>query len=310
MVTPLSSNPAWNLRLVTSRKYWQAVWQDRVFGMIRREFVAAVVVVFLRLSTAAGSSVGMVVDEAEILAFSGDTDSDPRALAVLSDGRLVFFEDEPGAGGAEDSVILADYSGHAGALEHHGSGRGLPPVYSPMTGNFLWGPPEREPTTVISIGIDEGFIRENFERVRQAAVFRCSYCPPVVDELPIYVATGPRRSFEKLWPEIGRPGDRHSRMLEAQRSPERSDSRNAFSFACAAKPSNCVVACSACCFNGKRRACARPIRWSSRVFVSNCGSRLRSSPWCSTSRPAGGSRSGVRNVALRRSTAITSPRLR
>jgi hypothetical protein len=117
------------------------------------------------------------------------------------------------------TIILADYFGHAGALEYYGRGRELPPVYSPMTGYFLWGPPEREPTTVISIGIEEGFIRENFEHVRQAALFRCSYCPPVVDGLPIYLATGPRRSFEELWPEIGRLEDRRSRMLEAQRSP-------------------------------------------------------------------------------------------
>ena len=37
-----------------------------------------------------------------------------------------------------------------------------------------------------------------------AAVFRCSFCPPVVDELPIYVARFPRRPFSELWPEIAK----------------------------------------------------------------------------------------------------------
>jgi len=116
----------------------------------------------------------------------------------------------------EGAILLADYFGHAGALEYYG--RDLPPVYSRMTGYFLWGPPAGSPQTVISIGIDETFLRANFERVTVAAVFRCSFCPPVVDELPIYVARAPKRSFAELWPEIGRLEGRRERMLRVQQS--------------------------------------------------------------------------------------------
>jgi hypothetical protein len=118
-----------------------------------------------------------------------------------------------------DAIILADYFGHAGALEHHARDR-LPPVYSPMTGYLLWGPPEEGTGTVISIGIDERFVQDNFERVRVVETFRCTFCPPVVDELPILVASSPRRSWAELWPEIGRLEDRRTRLLRAQQERE------------------------------------------------------------------------------------------
>lgn len=118
-----------------------------------------------------------------------------------------------------EAIILADYFGHAGALEHYARER-LPPVYSPMTGYFLWGPPEEGKGTVISIGIDERFIEDNFEYVRVADIFRCTFCPPVVDELPILVATRPRRPWAELWPAVGRLEDRRARMLRAQRRRE------------------------------------------------------------------------------------------
>ena len=116
----------------------------------------------------------------------------------------------------EGAIILADYFGHAGALEYYGQEHVLPPVYSRMTGYFLWGPPEGSPDPVISIGIDEEFIRANFEHVTVGAVFRCTYCPPVVDQLPILVARSAKRPFSELWPEIGRLKSRRQRMLQAQ----------------------------------------------------------------------------------------------
>lgn len=118
------------------------------------------------------------------------------------------------------AIVLADYFGHAGALEYYARDR-LPPVYSPMTGYFLWGPPKAHAQTVISIGIDERFLQQSFERVRLATTFHCTFCPPVVDALPIYLASSPRRPWGELWPAIGRLEDRRTRMLRAQQSRER-----------------------------------------------------------------------------------------
>jgi len=116
-----------------------------------------------------------------------------------------------------EAIILADYFGHAGALEHYAAER-LPPVYSPMTGYFLWGPPEGAPQTVVSIGIDGEYVRAHFERPEVVATFRCAFCPPVVNELPIYLTGPPKRSFAELWPEIGALDDRRKRMLRAQQA--------------------------------------------------------------------------------------------
>ncbi len=118
------------------------------------------------------------------------------------------------------AIVLADYFGHAGAIEYYGAEQALPPVYSPHANYLLWGPPDGSPATVIAIGIDEAFLRANFERVIAAAVFRCAYCPPWQDELPIRVASSPKRSLAELWPELGRIGgmDRRRRLLRAQES--------------------------------------------------------------------------------------------
>jgi hypothetical protein len=116
-----------------------------------------------------------------------------------------------------EAIILADYFGHAGALEHYAAER-LPPVYSPMTGYFLWGPPEGSPRTVVSIGIDEEYVRAHFERPEVVATFRCAFCPPVVNQLPIYMTGPPKRPFAELWPEIGALEDRRKRMLRAQQA--------------------------------------------------------------------------------------------
>jgi hypothetical protein len=134
----------------------------------------------------------------EVAAVYGDLDPEQRAGAI----------------------ILADYFGHAGALEHYGGEHALPPVYSPHTNYFLWGPPDGSPDPVIAIGIDEDFLRANFERVSVATVFRCSYCPWWQDQLPIHLASHPKRSFSEIWRELGRIGgmDRHRRLLRAEGS--------------------------------------------------------------------------------------------
>jgi hypothetical protein len=120
----------------------------------------------------------------------------------------------------EGLVILADYFGHAGALEYYGDPYGLPPVYSPHANYLLWGPPEAPLDTVISIGIDKKLLRAHFQEVAVAATFRCDYCPPWQDELPIRVARSPKRPISELWGELGRIGgmDRRRRLLRAEES--------------------------------------------------------------------------------------------
>jgi 4-amino-4-deoxy-L-arabinose transferase-like glycosyltransferase len=107
------------------------------------------------------------------------------------------------------TIILADYFGHAGAIEYYGRGNDPPPVYSPHTGYYLWGPPDESTRTVISIGIDESLLRRNFERVTVADVFECTYCPGWQDNLPIRIATAPTRPMANFWKDLGDVGGMH-----------------------------------------------------------------------------------------------------
>jgi hypothetical protein len=128
----------------------------------------------------------------------------------------------------DEAIILTDYFGHAGAIEYYRREPERPPVYSIHTNYFLWGPPDGSPDPVIAIGIDETFLRANFESVSVEATFRCTYCPPWQDELPIHVASSPRRPISELWRELGERGgmDRRRRLLRAQESsPDRHGSQ-------------------------------------------------------------------------------------
>jgi hypothetical protein len=138
--------------------------------------------------------------------------------ALVSEVATVYGGLEPER--RDGAVILADYFGHAGAIEYYGGEHALPPVYSPHANYLLWGPPEGSPDPVIAIGIDEALLRANFERVTVAGVFRCAYCPPWQDELPIHVASSPKRSLSEIWGELGKIGgmDRRRRLLRAQES--------------------------------------------------------------------------------------------
>lgn len=120
---------------------------------------------------------------------------------------------EPGQ--RQGAVVLADYFGHAGAVERYGAQHGLPAVYSNHTGYYLWGPPEHTPPVIVSIGIEEALLQRHYRSVAVAAIFRCELCPAWQDELPIRVAIGPTTSVAALWRELGEVHgmDRYRRLL-------------------------------------------------------------------------------------------------
>jgi hypothetical protein len=138
--------------------------------------------------------------------------------AFVAEVAAVFRDLDPEQ--QDGAIILADYYGHAGAIEYYGGESALPAVYSPHTNYLLWGPPDRTPDTVIAIGIDEALLRASFERVTVAAVFECAYCPPWQDELPIHIASSPKRPISDLWADLAQIGgmDRRRRLLRERES--------------------------------------------------------------------------------------------
>lgn len=97
------------------------------------------------------------------------------------------------------AIVAVDYSA-AGALEQ--LGEGLPPVYSPHVTHYLWGPPPPDRDVIIAVGYEPEQLAPHFERVSVLARSRCPYCMGWRRDVPIALATRPRRPLARSWPEL------------------------------------------------------------------------------------------------------------
>jgi hypothetical protein len=101
------------------------------------------------------------------------------------------------------TVVLAANYGEYGALEHYGSGRGLPQAYSGHNNAWWWGPPPADATTVIAIGLPPSQLRRWFTSVEPiATVTNPAGLANEESGQPIVVARGPVRPWADLWPEL------------------------------------------------------------------------------------------------------------
>jgi hypothetical protein len=101
-----------------------------------------------------------------------------------------------------DCTIFAGNYGEAGALEFFGPRYGLPRVISPHNNYWIWGPGDGTTRTVIFLGARLAEIAPYFDQVTEEGVVRCDYCMPFENELPVWVATGPKFSFKAVWPRL------------------------------------------------------------------------------------------------------------
>lgn len=97
-------------------------------------------------------------------------------------------------------AIFTQNYGEAGAIDFFGRRLGIPRAASGHNSYWLWGPPKGDPTVLILVGGGPEDYRDSFERVDPAAVFRCRYCMPYEQDLPIYVGRGLRSPIARLWP--------------------------------------------------------------------------------------------------------------
>jgi hypothetical protein len=102
-----------------------------------------------------------------------------------------------------DTVIFAGNYGEAGALDFFGRAYGLPPAISGHNNYFLWGPGAASGEVAIIVGVrDVTTLRQQFAQVEQAALITCDYCMDYEDNVPVYVARGPRVPLSELWPHV------------------------------------------------------------------------------------------------------------
>ena len=104
-------------------------------------------------------------------------------------------------GDREGAVVLAESFGTAPAVELLG-GEELPPVYSPHSSYFVWGPPPPESTVVITVGFEPEQLAAWFAEFEVLARAPCRYCMGWRQDLPIAVARRPLRPLRDVWPEL------------------------------------------------------------------------------------------------------------
>jgi hypothetical protein len=104
-------------------------------------------------------------------------------------------------------AILAPSYGHAGALELHGHALELPVVYSTHNSYHLWGPPDQAKRVWIVLGFEAEVLRGWFESVERASTIDCEYCNGWRDDLPVWIARGPKVTWRELWPDLGYYGN-------------------------------------------------------------------------------------------------------
>jgi 4-amino-4-deoxy-L-arabinose transferase-like glycosyltransferase len=101
------------------------------------------------------------------------------------------------------AVVFGRNYGEAGAIERFGPARGLPRAISGHNSYWLWGPGDLRPEDpLIVIGVAPEKLGALFESVEQVETSRCTYCMPLENDLPIYIARRPREPIEQLWQKL------------------------------------------------------------------------------------------------------------
>jgi hypothetical protein len=100
------------------------------------------------------------------------------------------------------ACILTGNYGEAGAVYFFGKQYGLPDPVSGHGWHYYAGTKGNTSEVVISIGISKEYLQARFRQVVQAAVFKCKYCMPYENNLPIFVSREPNRSLEEIIEEI------------------------------------------------------------------------------------------------------------
>lgn len=100
------------------------------------------------------------------------------------------------------AMILVPAYGQFGAVELLGRGRDLPPVYAAQNSTFHWGPPSDTAEVAVVAGFGEELLGRIFREVEPARVHDCTWCMSWRDGMSIWLARGPKASWQEIWPHF------------------------------------------------------------------------------------------------------------
>jgi hypothetical protein len=102
-------------------------------------------------------------------------------------------------------ILFARNYGQAGAIDFFGEKYDLPKAACNHNNYWLWGPGERGGEIAIFIGY-RGEIKDNvkylkqyFLEVEHVTTFKCTYCMPYENNLPIFICRKPKEPLKKVW---------------------------------------------------------------------------------------------------------------
>ena len=97
------------------------------------------------------------------------------------------------------ACILAGDLAQAGAINLYGPQYHLPRAISGHNTYFLWGPGNCTGKVVVSIGVPTDRLQATWSSVTQVGLNSCQYCLPWENNLPIYIARGPKVPMHEIW---------------------------------------------------------------------------------------------------------------
>lgn len=100
------------------------------------------------------------------------------------------------------AVLLASNYGRAGALDHYGKERGLPPAIAPIGSYWFWGPGDREWDVAVVAGSDSTNLAAFFQEVTEAARVRDSWRVPEERDVGVFVVRRPHEPIAEVWPRF------------------------------------------------------------------------------------------------------------
>lgn len=100
------------------------------------------------------------------------------------------------------TIFTGNY-GEAGAIDFLGRKYQLPKASSGHNNYWLWGPQNDTAQVVIHLGgPSEETLVGLYREVQVADTFRCEYCMPYENNMPIYLGKGPLFSMMVIWPRV------------------------------------------------------------------------------------------------------------
>ena len=101
----------------------------------------------------------------------------------------------------ETCILMANY-GRAAAIDFYGPRYELPAAISGHNNYFLWGRGDCPGGVVITTGDTDRALRGAYKRIDRVATVTCAHCMPSENHLPVWVARGPTRPMETIWPTL------------------------------------------------------------------------------------------------------------